>query len=228
MYRADWGSYIPAVSPRVFNDVGSGGYPGMVTYGTSYDFDSEPYSQGSTLVSSKNWLADASRTTINYYDLFYHRFGAPTATDNALFPSLALVTQPASRSTPYYTTGDMATSGNWSVGSGQNIVFLVNGNLTIGGNINITPNSTGFVAFVVNGTITVDSAVGTTAASAAPVVEGVYIASNATTTGTFATGISAAIGTARLVGKGMFVADNFSPHPLHTLLSACFFLAERP
>ncbi len=109
------GSYIPAVSPRVFNDVGSGGYPGVVTYGVSYDFDSDPYSQGSTLVSSKNWLVKATRVTVNYYDLYYHRFGGPTATDNALFPSLALVTKPASRATPYYITGDMTTSGDWAL-----------------------------------------------------------------------------------------------------------------
>ncbi len=203
------GSYIPAVSPRVFNDVGAGGYPGVVTYGTSYDFDSDPYAQGRTLVSSKNWLAQATRTTVNYYDLFYHRFGAPTATDNALFPSLLLVTQPASRSTPYYITGDMTTAGDWSVGSGQNIVFLVNGNLTIGGKINIVPNSTGFVSFIVNGTITVDSTVGTTSSSTTPVVEGIYIATKADQTGAFDTNYSTAASTARFVGKGMFVADTF-------------------
>ncbi len=203
-------SYIPAVSPRVFNDVGASGYPGVATYGTSYDFDSDPFSNGGTLVSSKNWLANATRPTVNYYDLFYHRFSAPTATDNALFPNLLGVTKPASRATPYYITGDMTTSGDWSVGAGENIVFLVNGNLTIGGKINIVPNSTGFVAFIVNGNITVDPTVGTTAASTAPVVEGVYIASNATTTGTFNTGTSTTAAAARFVGKGMFIADNFT------------------
>ena len=117
----------------------------MVTYGSSFDFNSDPCSNGNTQVSSKNWLANATRPTVNYYDLFYHRFGAPTATDNATFGNLAAVTKPASKATPYYITGDMTTSGDWTVGSGENIVFLVDGNLTIGGNINITPNSTGFV-----------------------------------------------------------------------------------
>lgn len=32
-------SYIPAVVPRVFSRDGAGGYPGVVTYGTSFDFD---------------------------------------------------------------------------------------------------------------------------------------------------------------------------------------------
>lgn len=83
------GSYIPAVSPRVFNDVGAGGYPGVVTYGTSYDFDSDPFSNGTTLVSSKNWLVKATRTTVDYYDLFYHRaFGMRRIRWSGLFPDL--------------------------------------------------------------------------------------------------------------------------------------------
>ena len=35
-------SYLPAVTPRVFIGDGTGGYPGVMTYGTSYDFDSDP------------------------------------------------------------------------------------------------------------------------------------------------------------------------------------------
>lgn len=210
VYASGWlKSYIPAVTPRVFNTMGPGGYPGVVTYGTSFDFDSDPFSTGNTLVSGKNWSVNATQSTVNYYDLFYHRFGAPTATDNATFGNLAAVTQPAGKATPYYITGDMTTSGNWTVGTGENIVFLVDGNLTIGGNINITPNSTGFVGFIVNGNITVASTVGTTPAATAPVVEGVYIASNALASGTFSTGVSTAFTTARFVGKGMFIADNF-------------------
>lgn len=208
-------SFVPSVSPRVFNGDGSGLYPGVVTYGTICDFDSDSFYNGCSyvnppgnphMVSSTNWLVQATRTMVNYYDLFYHRFGAPTITDNDLFPALNAVSQPASRTTPYYITGDMTTLGDWSVGSGQSIVFLVNGNLTIGGNINIVPNSTGFIAFIVNGNITVDSAVGTTVASTSPVMEGVYITSP---TGTIQTGTSLAASTARLVGKGMFISGNF-------------------
>ena len=195
-------SYLPAVTPRVFNADGSGGYPGVVTYGTSYDFDSDTLSQGSTLVSSTNWLVNDTRATVNYYDLFYHRFGSPATADytNPVSP----VAQPASRATPYYVVGDMTTSGNWSVGSGQNIVFLVNGNLTLGGRINIT--GTGFVAFIVNGNIVVDPTVGTTVGSSTSVVDGIYIFSP---TGTFRTGASTAAATAKFVGRGMFIGGNF-------------------
>lgn len=39
-------SYIPVVAPRVFSEAGDGGYPGVVTYGTTYDFDGTSISQG--------------------------------------------------------------------------------------------------------------------------------------------------------------------------------------
>jgi hypothetical protein len=197
-------SYLPDVTPRVFNRNGEGGYPGVVTYGSSYDFESDT-TQGSSVVSSTNWLANETRTAIDYYDFFYRRYGSPTTTDNDAFINLAAVSQPDSRTTPYYIEGDMTTAGDWSVGTGESIVFLVNGNLTIGGNINITGD--GFVAFIVKGDTTVSSSVGTTAGSETPVVEGVYING---TTGTFATGATTTAAAARFVGKGMFIAGDFS------------------
>ena len=206
-------SYLPTVTPRVFITDGTGGYPGVMTYGTSFDFDSDPYETGASIVSADNWQVNASRASVNYYDYFYRRFGAPTTpTTAAPFDNLTAVTQPASNCTastctPYYVVGDMTTSGAWSVGADERIVILVNGNLTIGGRINITGN--GFVAFIVNGTITVSDTVGTTAASTTPVVEGIYIATTETQTGSINTGESLAAGTARFVGKGMFVSNGF-------------------
>ncbi len=197
-------SYLPGVSPRVFSTVGTGGYPGIVTYGTSYDFESDSTAQGSDVVSSTNWLANATRTTVNYFDYFYRRYGSPTTADNESFINLAAVEQPSSRATPYYIEGDMTTSGDWSVGNDESIVFIVTGNLTLGGNINIT--GTGFVSFIVQGDIIVDSSVGTTSTSSTPVIEGIYIVSP---TGTFQTGLSTTASTARFVGKGMFIAGNF-------------------
>src|SRR3989344_562193 len=58
-------SFIPAVTPRVFNLDGDAGYPGVVTYGTGYDFDSDPFSTGGTLISSTNWEVNTSRSRIN-------------------------------------------------------------------------------------------------------------------------------------------------------------------
>lgn len=202
-------SFLPDVTPRVFNTNGTGGYPGIVIYGTTKDFDSDPFSTGDTLVSSQNWQVDETRTTVDYYDFFYKRYHSPTtvSTDPAFSNPLA-VTKPASGETPHYVVGNITTSGNWSVGANESIVIIVNGNVAIGGRINITGN--GFIAFIVNGTITVADTVGTTTISETPVVEGIYIATKADRTGSFNTGSSIAAGTARLVGSGMFIADNFS------------------
>jgi len=207
-------SFIPAVVPRAFNTDSVNGYPGVLSYGTLYDFDSDPFSEGATLVSSTNWQVNESRTSVNYYDYFLRRFGSPsTPTTSAPFDNLAAVIQPPSNCTatscdsPYYVVGNMTTSGNWSVGNNERIVILVDGNLTIGGRINITGN--GFVAFIVNGTITVADTVGTTWSSTTPVVEGVYIATKADGSGLIQTGASINALTARFVGSGVFVADSF-------------------
>lgn len=203
-------SYIPAVTPRVFMADGTGRSAGVLQYGTSYDFDSSPYAVGNNLVSSGNWQVSGTKTTVDYYDYFYRRYGAPTVpTTNAAFSNLSAVTKPASSATPYYIVGNMTTSGNWVVGTGESVVILVNGNLTIGGKINTT--GTGFIAFIVNGNITVDSAVGTVpSAPTTPVtnsvLDGVYVTNP---TGTFSTGLSTALSTAQLVAQGSFVAGNF-------------------
>lgn len=126
-------SFIPPVSPRVFNDNGDGGYPGVVTYGAFYDFDSDVLSFGNLLVSPvKNWLVNATRATVDYYDFFYHRFGSPTATDNALFANIAGVQQSelSAGKTTYYISGDMGTTGDWSFDTGHSAVFLVDGNIS--------------------------------------------------------------------------------------------------
>ncbi|MCL4360462.1 hypothetical protein M1555_04405 [Patescibacteria group bacterium] len=187
------------VSPRVFNTNGAGGYPGVVTYGTSYDFDPSTGSSGSTLVSSQNWLVQDSSAATDYYSLFYTRLGAPTT--QTYDPIAQGGAKPSSGT--YYVTGNMATSGNWTVGATDKIIFLVAGNLAINGKITITPG--GFIAFIVKGNITVASSVGVPYTSSTPVVEGVYVTSP---TGTFSTGTSAA-GTERFVGRGMFAAGTF-------------------
>lgn len=202
-------SYIPNITPRVFNADGDGGYPGVVTYGTAYDFDSDVAAQGNGYISREGWLVNTNRTRVNYYDYFYRMYGSPTSvTTDASFSNLLAVTQPPSSGTPYYVVGDMTTSGNWSVGNGESLVIIVNGNLTLGGRINSI--GSGFVAFIVNGTITVSDAVGTTITSTTPVIEGVYVAMNANQTGGFVTGTSVTAATARFVGKGVFIADTFT------------------
>lgn len=196
------------ISPRVFIlDGTTGESPGVATYGTDYDFaiettGSDP--KGASFVSSEKWLVNETYPSANWYDVFYYRFGSPTAPDYDCSVSHCTVSQPAPRATPYYVVGDMATQGNWSVGEGQTLIFLVNGNLTINGNVNLTGK--GFVGFIVNGNISVSSSVGAPYTSSTPDIEGVYVTSP---TGTFATGASTTPGKARLVLKGTFVAGNF-------------------
>lgn len=198
-------SLVPfGTTPRVFVRDGLGGWPGIVTYGdtgvTPFDFDSSVGSNGSTIVSSTNWLVGEAYETKDFYQVFYNRF-APPATPDYLNPG-APVTQPAPRATPYTVEGDMTTSGDWSVGVGDSLVFLVNGNLTIDGRVNLT--GSGFVSFIVNGNITVSPTVGTVASGTTPVLEGIYIAN-----GAFNTGDSSVVGSERFVGNGTFVANDF-------------------
>jgi len=183
----DMRSYIPdSAVPRYFVLDGPGKTPGVVTYGSAYDFDSRATEHGEDYISnpSAKWLAHETYASTNYYQVFYHRFGSPTTTDYPGDTSHA--DQPASRATPYYVNGDLTIDANdWSVGSGQNVSVLVNGNLTIKKKINITGN--GFTAFIVNGDITIDQSVGVSYSSESPVLEGVYITSPS---GTFLTGDS--------------------------------------
>ncbi|MBI5619409.1 hypothetical protein HY950_00420, partial [Candidatus Gottesmanbacteria bacterium] len=194
--------------PKLFNLNGDGGYPGLVSYGTSYDFDSSPFSYGSTLVSSTNWLVNETidpwgmgkAGVWDPYTVFWRKFGGPITVD---YDGTAIaLAKPTSRLTPYVVTGDMTTSGDWAIGDGETIVFLVNGNLTLNGKVTIT--GSGFAAFIVSGNITIDSSVGVPPASSTPVIEGIYV-----TNGTFNTGTSGS-GTERFVGKGMFVANSFN------------------
>lgn len=129
-------SYIPsAATPRVFNRDTADGYPGVVIYGATYDFDNTWSQTGSTYISSKNWVVNATHPQTDYYDFFYRRYGSPTTpTTDPAFSNPLAVTKPPGSATPYYVVGDITTSGNWSVGTNESIVILVDGNTTIGGN----------------------------------------------------------------------------------------------
>lgn len=195
-------------APRYFSRDGSGGTPGIITYGANYDFDSDGASLGEAYSSSQGWLANESYPTTNYYAIMYHRFGSPTSADysgpTTLSQSNTVLGAPANGSA-YYVNGDLTIdTADWLIGANESKVFLVNGNLAINRKITITPG--GFVAFIVNGNITVDSSVGVTFASSVPVVEGIYITSPG---GTFTTSPSTTAAARRFVGKGTFVAGSF-------------------
>jgi hypothetical protein len=192
-------SYVPAPHPppatnHVFIPDGSGGYPGVATYGTDCNFDSGSVLSvcgGKTWVSGKNWLANDISPAPDFYQLMLSQFGGAPATWDY---DTAAITQPAAPyKSAYYAKGDNTLSGNWAVTSGNKLVLFVNGNLTINGTVTVAPG--GFAAFIVNGTITVDPAVSA--------LQGVYITAP---TGTFDTGT----GAVRFVGTGTFVAGDFT------------------
>lgn len=195
-------SYIPSgATPRQFVTDGTGGSPGTITYGTSYDFSSDVGSTGQSYSSSTGWLVNEAYTATDYYQLLYNRFGSPAATHTG---ATTFNSKPASGT--YMVNGNLTiNSADWTVTNGQSIVVFVNGNLTVNRRINLT--GTGFVAFVVNGNITISPNVGVAPSSSTSVLEGIYIT---TPTGTFNSGTSTNVGTERLVAEGIFVAGFFT------------------
>ncbi len=148
-------SYVPAsTSPRYAVLDGDGGAPGIVTYGTTYDFASSLSSTGDSYMSSKRWITNETYVPTDYYAVMYHRFGSPAATSTG---DTTFTSKPASGT--YYVNGNLTIdTAGWNVSPGETIVVLVSGNLTINQTINLS--GTGFVAFIVNGNITVDPSVG--------------------------------------------------------------------
>jgi hypothetical protein len=104
----------------------------------------------------------------------------------------------------YFRDGSAVINSAWSVADGESYVIFVNGDLTINKTVTLAGSDTGFVAFIVKGNITISADVGTTSASETPVVEGVYLAN-----GTLTTSLGSA-GKERFVGKGIFIANNFT------------------
>lgn len=210
-------SYIPSLAtPRTFSLDGSGGYPGLVTYGNTYDFSAVSGSQGESYVSRLNWLVNQVNPTTNYFDLFYHRLGAPT-TESDLTKNDLTKPRGGALETPavYYLKGPVNTriSDSWTIPSGESIVIIVDdsapgardGTLTI--NSPITVNPGGFLAFIVRGNIVISPDVGTLYSSDTSVLDGIYVTG---ILGTIHTGASSSANKEHFVGKGMFIANSFA------------------
>ena len=91
-------SYISAgASPQYFSLDGSGGTPGFVTYGGSYDFDASVGSLGGGNISSTGWNANESYTTVDWYASMYQRFDSPTTEDYAPGSTIARKSQGQAR-----------------------------------------------------------------------------------------------------------------------------------
>ncbi|KKR79095.1 MAG: hypothetical protein UU25_C0022G0001, partial [Microgenomates group bacterium GW2011_GWB1_40_9] len=188
---------ITATNPY-FSLVGTGGTAGLVSYGSGYDFSLAAGDLGETQVSPNLWLVNQSHTPIHYYERFNQTLRNTTKT--AITTGLDSLTKPACATNPCVFTieGNVisAASSPWTIGANEQIIILVNGNVTISSDITIT--SGGFFALIVNGNITIDPTVTT--------LNGMYIASTDTFTGTFSSGA----GTTQLTVLGSVIADEFS------------------
>lgn len=201
-------SFIPAATAQRFFSINQLNHmPGVVSYGTSYDFDTATNSLGRELVSTPRWLVQENPSTIcgtNWYQYIYNKYGASGLSADYTNP-LNPIAKPASRQRPYIVQGNMQTSGDWTVNDGESLVFIVNGNVQINGNIRTSGKS--FIAFVANGNITISSNVGRALAENDPNIEGFYITSPS---GRFITGNSTNAATARLIVFGSVISGGFT------------------
>lgn len=166
--------------------LGDGGSPGVVSYGTSYDF--KPGSgRGKDRVSEEGWLANSSYGGPAYgYDYFDSLIedddGDPVLSAGKPLPGI------------YKISGDQSITSNWGIGSTQSYVFLIEGGkLTINNNISVAVG--GFLAFIVDGNIEISESVTS--------LEGIFIADGEIeTSGQNDTPLSA---------EGMFISWNRVP-----------------
>ena len=188
-------SSLPEFTPsHAFNVPGAGGDPGVVIYGTDYQFSSDPALKGRENVSASRWLAQSRFNSFPLYSAFFALLRSPNqSTWSGGNPPSECTTCYASGPGPY------TVSGTWDIGSSQKIIILVDGDLAIRSNINVANG--GFLAFIVNGNIVVDDSIGTTVAdSRDPQLEGVFIANKSFKTGS---------GSNKLIAEGMFIASDF-------------------
>jgi len=127
------------------------------------------------------------------YDYFYEKFGAKSTYDPASG-------KPGSGIYYHQAFVEDVVSGTWDVGSGESIVFFIEGNLRIETSIDVDPG--GFLAFIVSEDLYIDSTVGRPAGAAGSCLEGVFIVN-----GSIETGETTQVATAKLVAEGIFVAD---------------------
>lgn len=96
----------------------------------------------------------------------------------------------------YFGRGNVATSGDWQIGSTEKLVILIDGDLSINRPIRVAEG--GFLALIVSGNIRINSGLGAGPASETPQVEGLLVAN-----GTIETGV----GKTKLVVRGTLVVD---------------------
>ncbi len=186
-----------APNGKTFGLDGTGGYPGVVSYGTSFDFSAD--SSGTGTVSSTGWLANSLSSSTKTYDAAYFMNQIPS---DAVITSLPSNTVDGSYfesggtlSYGYYwykydgsLTGlDVTISSAMNLGDRKVILIVDAADLNIAGNINLDDGHGFFMAIAgqtgggAKGRIKIDPTVG---GGVGPNLEGIYEGDNGFLTGT--------------------------------------------
>lgn len=203
-------SLVPVTVPQSYlSELGTGGYPGLVSYGTSLDAslaETNGTEDGGNL-SPTRWNVNQTYQSQPLYEHFALLLGGMTGTGNPLIAPGELSHADLSCGNSHcYFIGDVTINSPITIGANEKRIVVINGALTINNTITVTPG--GFLAFIVKDSITVNPSVGAAPvrySAAAPHIQGMYI-----TDGTFSIPASATPPDTQLVLKGSFIANDFS------------------
>jgi hypothetical protein len=126
-------SSLPFSATNPYFSLGSS--PGIVSYGTGYDFSLSSADKGETQVSAPpaGWLVNQPLPSKLFYEQFKHKLGIP-GTETTLDEPLTDVTKPTCPPAPapciLYANGTMTTAGSpWTIGGTEpgRLVYGLNG-----------------------------------------------------------------------------------------------------
>jgi hypothetical protein len=183
---------LPGCDP-VFGLEGSGGYPGVPSYGGSYDFEA---GSGTGTVSSTGWLANSMSTFNKVYDYSYFQaLVRPNVEINEIIePEIQggyLINQGnATRGYVWFRRqGDLTITGVANL-QDRKVVLLVDGDLYLGrppaqsGSSIRVRDGSGFFMAIVSGDIIISPKASIDPLNPQPVFEGIFLAEGQVKTGT--------------------------------------------
>jgi hypothetical protein len=183
---------LPGCDPA-FGLEGSGGYPGVPSYGGSYDFEA---GSGTGTVSSTGWLANSMSTFNKVYDYSYFQaLVRPNVEINEIIePEIQggyLINQGnATRGYVWFRRqGDLTITGVANL-QDRKVVLLVDGDLYLGrppaqsGSSIRVRDGSGFFMAIVSGDIIISPKASIDPLNPQPVFEGIFLAEGQVKTGT--------------------------------------------
>lgn len=188
---------LPGCDPA-FGLEGPGGYPGVPSYGGSYDFEA---GSGTGSVSSTGWLANTTTTFSRVYDYSYFQaLVRPDVIINEIIePEIQggyLINQgTSSRGYVWFRRqGDLTITGTANL-QDRKVVLLVDGDLYLGrppgqsGSSIRVRDGTGFFMAIVSGDIIISSKARIDPLNPQPILEGIFLAEGQVKTGTDGAGL---------------------------------------